>query len=149
MRYSTKGVVETLYSRSLVGFLLAGYLHPRWIFQSYVWTTAWCSPQPISLITAVVAVCAFASSSTTTTCLSDTDANTVADHFGELLSDYSNASADAYLTADFTDYSDSVIGLIKSGCPNFPIPVRISKLQGNSDRADLERAAWIRDLRLA
>ena len=57
-------------------------------------------------------------------CLNATTAQTVATHFGSLISNYSNASADAYLTSDFTDYSDSVIELMNSGCPNSPFTVR-------------------------
>ncbi|EME89034.1 uncharacterized protein MYCFIDRAFT_181415 [Pseudocercospora fijiensis CIRAD86] len=53
-------------------------------------------------------------------CMSDNDAQTVANHFNELISNYSNSSANAYLTADFQDYSDSVSELINSGCTSGP-----------------------------
>lgn len=56
-------------------------------------------------------------------CLSDAEAQNQANHFAELVTNYSNASADAYLTPDFTDYTDSVIELMNGGCPNDPIPV--------------------------
>lgn len=49
-------------------------------------------------------------------CLTYEQAQTVADHFKELIAAYSDAKADEYLTVDFTDYSDSVSELINSGC---------------------------------
>ncbi|KAK4506286.1 hypothetical protein PRZ48_000016 [Zasmidium cellare] len=55
------------------------------------------------------------------TCLSDSDAQTVADNFKESIAAYSDAQADADFTTDFHDYSDSVIELIDNGCPNTPV----------------------------
>lgn len=55
--------------------------------------------------------------------MSDNDAQTVANHFNELISNYSNSSADAYLTSDFNDYSDSVSELINNGCNAGPATV--------------------------
>lgn len=57
------------------------------------------------------------------TCLSDSDAQTVADNFKESIAAYSDAQADADFTTDFHDYSDSVIELIDNGCPNSPVAV--------------------------
>ncbi|KAK3113668.1 25S rRNA (adenine2142-N1)-methyltransferase [Teratosphaeriaceae sp. CCFEE 6253] len=53
-------------------------------------------------------------------CMNDAAANQVANNFGQLISAYTPAAADAYLTTDFTDYSDGVSTLINSGCPNGP-----------------------------
>jgi len=47
-------------------------------------------------------------------------AKTVAENFRSLITNYSNASADAFLTVDFEDYSDSVSELINNGCPTGP-----------------------------
>lgn len=49
-------------------------------------------------------------------CMNDKAAQQVATNFGTLIHTYSDALADAALTEDFTDYSDSVIELINSGC---------------------------------
>ena len=57
-------------------------------------------------------------------CLTLADAQEIADHFIELQVDYTDAAADEYLSVDFTDYTDSVIELINSGC-NGPIPVSL------------------------
>jgi len=56
-------------------------------------------------------------------CLVDDNANTVANNFKSLITNYSNATADAVLTSDFTDYSDSVNELINNGCPSGPAPL--------------------------
>lgn len=56
-------------------------------------------------------------------CMSDSDAQTVADNFKESIAAYSDAQADADFTTDFHDYSDSVIELIDNGCPNSPVAV--------------------------
>ncbi|KAK3633036.1 hypothetical protein LTR17_008206 [Elasticomyces elasticus] len=50
------------------------------------------------------------------TCMTFDQATAVANNFKTLISDYSNASADAFMTTDFQDYSDSVTSLIDSGC---------------------------------
>ncbi|TKA69121.1 hypothetical protein B0A55_08870 [Friedmanniomyces simplex] len=50
------------------------------------------------------------------TCMTFDQATTVANNFKSLISAYSNASAEEYLTVDFNDYSDSVTTLIDSGC---------------------------------
>lgn len=62
------------------------------------------------------------------TCLSDQEAQGVADNFRNLIADYSDALANASLTEDFVDYSDSVIELINNGCPNSPVAVRASSI---------------------
>lgn len=49
-------------------------------------------------------------------CMTMDQAQTVANHFKDLIAAYSDEKADAYLTTDFTDYSDSVAELINSGC---------------------------------
>jgi len=49
-------------------------------------------------------------------CMSDADAQQVATNFGHLLDNYSDTLANESLTVDYTDYSDSVIELINSGC---------------------------------
>ena len=56
-------------------------------------------------------------------CLSDNEAQTVAENFKESIAAYTDALADAAFTTDFTDYSDSVIELIDNGCPNSPVVV--------------------------
>lgn len=56
-------------------------------------------------------------------CLDDGAAQKVAENFRSLITNYSNASAAAYLTEDFHDYSDGVNTLINSGCPNGPQPL--------------------------
>ena len=53
-------------------------------------------------------------------CLDDGSAQKVAENFRTLITNYSNASAAAFLTEDFVDYSDGVNTLINSGCPNGP-----------------------------
>lgn len=58
-------------------------------------------------------------------CLTFDEATLVADHFKELQVDYSDEAADAYLTEDFTDYSDSVITLINGACTDGPLTVSI------------------------
>jgi len=50
------------------------------------------------------------------TCMTYDQATVVANNFKTLISNYSNAAADSYLTEDFTDYSDGVTELINSGC---------------------------------
>jgi hypothetical protein len=59
-----------------------------------------------------------------TECMSDDDAQQVADNFKELIAAYSDELADSVLTEDFVDYSDSVNELINNGCPNSPVVVR-------------------------
>jgi len=49
-------------------------------------------------------------------CMTYEQASTVASNFRELIVNYSNASAQAYLTTNFTDYSSSVNTLIDNGC---------------------------------
>jgi hypothetical protein len=56
------------------------------------------------------------------TCLDEASANQVAGNFAGLISNYSDELANASLAEDFTDYSDSVIELINSGCTG-PVPV--------------------------
>lgn len=59
-------------------------------------------------------------------CLVDDSAMVVAEHFQTLISAYTNASASAFLTTDFTDYSDSVTTLIDGGCNGVPIPLGVA-----------------------
>lgn len=54
-------------------------------------------------------------------CMSTADAQEVANHFETLISNYSNASAAAYLTTNFTDYSSGVNSLINAGCADGPV----------------------------
>jgi len=49
-------------------------------------------------------------------CLTYDQATVVANNFGSLISAYSVADANKYLTVDYTDYSDSVTELINGGC---------------------------------
>ena len=56
-------------------------------------------------------------------CMTDDDANRVANNFRTLITDYSNATAARVLCTDFTDYSDSVNELINNGCLNGPQPL--------------------------
>jgi len=61
---------------------------------------------------------------TTSNCMSDSDAKTVANNFKTLIASYSDAFADQTLTVDFVDYSDSVIELINGACTtdqNIPV----------------------------
>nr|OQO22815.1 hypothetical protein B0A51_10048 [Rachicladosporium sp. CCFEE 5018] len=55
-------------------------------------------------------------SRTLSTCMSDSEATSVANNFATLITSYSKALADKVLASGFTDYSDSVIELINSGC---------------------------------
>jgi len=52
----------------------------------------------------------------TSNCMTDKDAEKVADNFKSLIDDYSEKVANATLTEDFIDYSDSVGELINGGC---------------------------------
>lgn len=63
-------------------------------------------------------------------CLTDSSAYHVAQNFQSLIASYSNASAAAFLTTDFTDYSDSVNELINNGCPNGPAPLGSATFTG-------------------
>lgn len=53
---------------------------------------------------------------TTSNCMSDSAASTVANNFKTLIASYSDDFADQTLTTDFVDYSDSVIELINGAC---------------------------------
>jgi len=53
---------------------------------------------------------------TTSNCMSDSDAQTVANNFKTLIASYSDSFANQTLTTDFEDYSDSVDELINGGC---------------------------------
>jgi len=50
------------------------------------------------------------------TCMSQAEAQQVADNFQSLIADYSVDDANAFLSEDFMDYSDSVSSLIDAGC---------------------------------
>lgn len=49
-------------------------------------------------------------------CMSDADAQQVVTNFQTLIAAYSDELAEAALTVDFIDYSDSVNELINEGC---------------------------------
>ncbi|CZT22425.1 uncharacterized protein RCC_08295 [Ramularia collo-cygni] len=51
-------------------------------------------------------------------CMDDNEAQQVATNFKNLIVEYSEELANSSLTVEFKDYSDSVIELINSGCPN-------------------------------
>lgn len=53
---------------------------------------------------------------TTSNCMSDSQAEKVAENFQTLIADYSDKFANQTLTEDFIDYSDSVGELINGGC---------------------------------
>lgn len=55
-------------------------------------------------------------------CLSLAAANQVADNFATLIDGYTNAEAEAFLTEDYNDYTDSVKELINGGCTS-PEPI--------------------------
>lgn len=64
---------------------------------------------------------------TTSNCMSDSAASTVANNFKTLIASYSDDFADQTLTTDFVDYSDSVIELINGACTvDQNIPVRVT-----------------------
>jgi len=50
-------------------------------------------------------------------CMTQAEAQQVADNFQTLIADYDATVAENALTADFHDYSDSVSELINAGCP--------------------------------
>jgi beta-mannanase len=52
----------------------------------------------------------------TSKCMSDSEAKKVANNFKTLIDEYSDKLANATLTEDFIDYSDSVGELINGGC---------------------------------
>lgn len=53
-------------------------------------------------------------------CMTDPDAERVANNFAKLIENYSDDLAEQVLCTSFTDYSDSVNELINNGCPNGP-----------------------------
>ncbi|KAK6432708.1 hypothetical protein LTR95_011119 [Oleoguttula sp. CCFEE 5521] len=65
-------------------------------------------------------------------CLSDDCANTVANNFKSLISDYSNGLADSVLTTDYVDYSDSVNELINNGCATGHAPLGTATFSSRS-----------------
>ncbi|QIX01465.1 hypothetical protein AMS68_006982 [Peltaster fructicola] len=56
-------------------------------------------------------------------CLTAKRAQQVAVNFRTLITNYTESMANASLTVDFTDYSDSVNELIDNGCPSGPRPL--------------------------
>ncbi len=57
-------------------------------------------------------------------CMTSSDATRVAGNFRALIAETFNTTlARTALTADYTDYSDSVNELINNGCPNGPAAV--------------------------
>lgn len=81
-----------------------------------------------SFSTIIAAVCLFAASFVNADCMSQSDAQQVADNFQNLIAEYSDALANKSLTVGFEDYSDSVITLIDSGCTS-PVPVRTNPIK--------------------
>ena len=59
--------------------------------------------------------------------MTDDSAQQVATNFATLITSYSDALADASLTVDFVDYSDSVNELINNGCST---PNTVSTAEG-------------------
>lgn len=53
-------------------------------------------------------------------CMRDEQATTVANNFKTLISAYTNETANAVMTTNVVDYSDSVITLMDSACPASP-----------------------------
>ena len=58
-------------------------------------------------------------------CMSPADAQQVADNFQNLIQEYTDELANASLTPNMTEYSDSTITLINNGCTG-PLKVRSS-----------------------
>ncbi|CZT21585.1 uncharacterized protein RCC_07449 [Ramularia collo-cygni] len=77
----------------------------------------------LALATLAVGALALPPAPSTCACLDDKSAKRVANNFKTLITNYSNASAAAYLTPDVRDYSDSVNELINNGCSNGPAPL--------------------------
>ncbi|KAK5116638.1 hypothetical protein LTR62_007312 [Meristemomyces frigidus] len=69
-------------------------------------------------------------------CMDDDQALVVANNFASLVSAYTQADAEAVLSPTFSDYSDSVIALIDSGCPSGPVPLGVATF---SSRAQFEQ----------
>lgn len=67
--------------------------------------------------------------SRSSTCMSDNEAQQVATNFKDLIVEYSDELANSSLTVDFVDYSDSVIELINSGCPDSVQAVSLTSYQ--------------------
>jgi len=105
---------------------------------------------------------------TTSNCMSDSQAQTVANNFKTLIASYSDDFADQTLTTDFVDYSDSVIELINGACTvdqNIPVSVpskdipclsavctagkrsTISCMSGNADLSPLQLGSAVFDSR--
>ena len=63
-------------------------------------------------------------------CMTQAEAQQVADNFQVLIADYDATVAENALTVDFHDASDSVSSLINAGCP---LPQPVSRT-GNIDR---------------
>ena len=70
-------------------------------------------------------------------CMSDDDAQQVATNFKDLIANYSDDLADAAMTTDFSDYSDSVNELINGGCPDGPATVCFERWKGNKEEDGL------------
>jgi hypothetical protein len=68
--------------------------------------------------------------------MTDEDAQQVANNFKELIAAYSDDLANAVLTEDFVDFSDSVNELINNGCPNGPAPVSVADCDQFASLAD-------------
>ena len=67
------------------------------------------------------------------TCMTDSDAQAVANTFQELIHAYSNAAAVASLTTNYHDYTDSVTTLMDSACTKGPVEVSLkSSMNGFS-----------------
>lgn len=100
-----------------------------------------------AVATGLFAAAAYATSAPTCEgppCMTAAQAQTVATNFGDLISAYSTANAEAYLTADYTDYSSSVNTLIDYGCPAGPVPLdaptftsRAAFIKGQGSQPDI------------
>lgn len=83
------------------------------------------------------------------TCMTQAEAQQVADNFQNLIADYSSTLANETLTVGYHDYSDSVTTLIDSGCTG-PQPVSVtSPALHQRVPADERSLAGCRNLRLS
>jgi len=69
-------------------------------------------------------------------CMTDAQAQGVADNFKGLIANYSDALAEKTLTVNFHDYTDSVIELIDSACSTGPVPLGVPTF---ASRAEFEK----------
>lgn len=82
----------------------------------------------VSLLSAAV------SAAPSAACMTKSDAARVAGNFKALINEEFNTTlAKTAMTADFTDYSDSVNELINNGCPNGPAVVSTNEIRRSSE----------------